>query len=64
MNIFQRIKCFFGHHKYFLIFIIDYENRKIGCRCCKKLWGMNDNVQLIVEWDNDLENMYRIAGKM
>lgn len=58
----KRIKCKFGYHKYFLVQELTSWSRKIGCKNCSKLFGMNDNVKIVIEWDKDLEEMYKRVG--
>ncbi len=64
MKLINRIKCFFGRHKFYVILEIDYCNRRVGCRNCEGEWGMNDNVKAFIRWDDDLEIMYKLIGKI
>ena len=44
-------------HKYFIIKEYSKTVRKVGCRYCGKVWGMNDRVKAFVEWDGELEEI-------
>ena len=52
------ILCHIGLHKYYMIKRVDNHTRKMGCRWCKKLWGMNDRVKALIEWDADLATVH------
>lgn len=58
----QKIRCFFGYHEYYLIQKLNSWSRKIGCLGCDKTFGMNDHLQVILEWDYELEELYISLG--
>lgn len=37
-------------------------SRRIYCENCQRDWGMNDDVQCVVPWDAEIEDMYRTLG--
>ena len=55
----QVIKCLSNNHKYHLIQIYSPSMRKIGCQQCNKIWAMNDDVQVLVKWDDDFERLHK-----
>jgi hypothetical protein len=56
--------CYIFGHKYYLIKKINRTTRKVGCKRCGKMWGMNDDVRALVEWDSELEEFYREFGSL
>lgn len=51
----NKIKCFFGNHKYRLKRIISNNTREIYCCNCKKEFGMNDNLRVVIPLDDELK---------
>jgi hypothetical protein len=62
MKVLRWLKCIIGNHDFQLIQELTDHSRRIGCPHCQKIWGMNDQVQCVVEWDSDIEEMYRLIG--
>jgi hypothetical protein len=58
----KRIKCLIGLHKYYVLIHLTKCCRKLGCRHCNKEFAMNDNLQVIVPWDDEFEEIYKIFG--
>jgi len=52
------VMCRFGKHKYYVIKEYSKTVRKVGCRNCEKVWGMNDRVKSLLEWDGELEELH------
>jgi hypothetical protein len=55
----KSLLCLLFGHRYFVITAFSRDCRKIGCERCGRAWGMNDRERLIVEWDGELEELYR-----
>ena len=55
-------KMHFTWPQIFLIKRLTAWSRKIGCLRCHKQFGMNDDVKCLLEWSNELEEMYKIMG--
>jgi hypothetical protein len=60
----KQIKCYFGYHKYYLVLKLTPWSRKIACKNCCKCFGMNDDTQSVIPWDDELEDLYKIMGKL
>jgi hypothetical protein len=50
--------CRLFGHRYFVIKAFSPTTRKVGCKRCKRTWGMNDRVQTLVDWDGELEEFH------
>ena len=57
---FRKLLCKLGYHTYYVIKHFDIYTRRVGCRYCRKTWGMNDRCKAFIEWDTDLANVHRI----
>lgn len=61
----RKIKSFlcliFGHRYAEIIRLSDYTHL-IGCVRCKRRWGMNTDVQALIPWDMELEDVHRVMG--
>jgi len=62
-TIVNRIKHFFGRHKYYCKEELSDESRKMGCKICKREWLMSDRLKLLIPWDADMERLYRVDLK-
>jgi hypothetical protein len=60
--LFGRILCYFGKHKYTRTQYLTPTSRRIGCMRCGKVWGMDDNIKVLIPWDTELEDIYRDMG--
>lgn len=58
----KMLKCRIGYHKYYLVQELNLWSRKIGCRNCNRYFGMNDDSRCVIDWDKDLEQMYKKIG--
>ena len=56
---FQKIKCFFGKHKYEVIQTFSDGCQRIGCPVCKKEWAINHIIKSLLPWDFEFQSMYR-----
>lgn len=50
--------CKLFGHKYTVIKEYSKTTRKVGCKRCKAVWGMNDCVKALVPWDGELEELH------
>ena len=48
----------FCRHKFYVVQEFGDQTRRVACKKCKRQWGMNDRVQVMVEWDAELADMY------
>lgn len=60
--IISKIKCYLGYHKYYVFKELTPWSRKLGCKCCDKFFGMNDDSRVVIAWDRELENLYKLIG--
>jgi hypothetical protein len=58
----RKLFCLFGRHDYALVQKLTPHSRKIGCRVCRRMFGMNDDARAVIPWDGELEEMYRTIG--
>lgn len=59
----ERIICGILGHRY--VCEIEFgTSRKVGCTRCGKKWGMHDATKSFIPWDKEIEEMYRIQGKL
>lgn len=60
MKIIQRIKCYFGFHKeLYIVRHLVGKSDLIGCKDCKRYYGMNHDVRAILPFTIDLCAHYR-----
>lgn len=59
----ERLMCALFGHKYVVIRVFNPGARQIGCARCNRTWGMHDDTRSLVDWDGDLEQMYRMLGQ-
>jgi len=60
-RLWRRMMCKHGRHAYYVVREYTPAVRKVGCRYCNGLWGMNDRVKAFIEWDGDMEEAHREA---
>jgi len=58
----NRLICWILGHEYFVIQTFGRTSRRVGCKKCKKQWGMNDRVKVFVRWDGEFAEMYEMFG--
>lgn len=61
-EIFKRIKCILGYHKYYVMKELTSWSRKLGCKNCNCCFAMNDDCRVVIAWDGELEKLYKIIG--
>ena len=54
----KKIICFLLGHRYFVIKQFSDGSRKVGCKRCKMVWGMNDRMKAFLKWDWEFEKFY------
>ena len=59
MTRYARAICIVLGHKYTIVKKYTPTIRKLKCKRCGRYFGMNDDVQCIVPWDNELEDTHR-----
>lgn len=64
MNIFNFIKCCIFGHQYFVLRSLSASSDLLGCKRCKKLFGMNNDVIVMLPWDRELEKFYMNQKKL
>lgn len=52
------VLCALCFHDYICIQTFTVTQRRIGCRYCRKTWGMHDATKSLIPWDAELEEMY------
>ena len=55
----RRIFCLIFGHKYFRVKQLTDDSLLVGCKRCKKYYGMNKSVCAILPFDKEMEEMYR-----
>ena len=60
--IYQKLKHLFGFHKYYRIKKLSDHSHLLGCKLCPKLFAINTNVKVILDWDLELKDMYVRMG--
>ena len=65
-KIFNRIRhlfgFIFGFHEYSYLFRLSKNCHMLECTICKKKYVMNTSVQVLLEWDQELEDFHREMG--
>ena len=59
----ERLLCALFGHKYVVQMVFSSTSRKLGCTRCRREWGMHDPTRSLVEWDGELEEMYKVLGQ-
>lgn len=61
----QWIKCFFlPYHEFYIIKKLSECSNLVGCKSCKKLFAMNNDVKVILPWDASFEEFYIFMKKI
>lgn len=63
MKTIERLLCALLGHKYVVLRVFNAGSRQVGCTRCNRKWGMHDDTRSFVDWDADLEQMYRMLGQ-
>ena len=58
-----QILCALFGHKYVVLRVFNPGARQVGCTRCNRKWAMHDNTRSFVDWDGDLESIYRSFGQ-
>lgn len=60
-----KLFCFLGVHKsLYVVRKLKYTSRLIGCRECKRYFGMNDEVQAVLPFDEEMYDLYAKQFKL
>ena len=59
----RRMLCRVLGHNLQTVRVFSARTRKVACRRCPGVWGMNDDVQSFIEWNDDLEMAYEWKGR-
>lgn len=54
--------CFVFGHDYFLAQTLSNQSRRMCCKRCSKSFSMNDDCQVIVDWDSSFHRFYESHG--
>ena len=63
MKTIKRILCALFGHKYVVLRVFNPGARQVGCTRCNRKWAMHDNTRSFIDWDGELESMYRSFGQ-
>lgn len=63
LGIIARIMCAIFDHKYFTSRVFSPISRQVVCSRCGRRWGMHDETRSFIEWDGELEQLYRTLGQ-
>jgi len=59
----ERLLCALLGHKYVVARVFNPGARQVGCTRCNRKWAMHDETKSFVDWDGELEKMYRSFGQ-
>ena len=59
----ERLLCALFGHKYVVQMVFSATSRKLGRTRCNREWGMHDPTRSLVEWDGELEDLYKVLGQ-
>ncbi len=54
------LTCWLRCHDYRIVQELTPRARKLWCRRCDKYFAMNDEFQCVLDWDSDLEELYKL----
>lgn len=58
VHVAMRFLCWLLGHSWFVVKRFSPTTRKVGCRQCGRLWGMNDSVRVLIDWDTELAELH------
>lgn len=58
-DIIGRVMCFFKKHSYKLVDAASHNLLKLECRNCKKCFAMEKELNVILNWDEDFEELFK-----
>jgi transposase-like protein len=60
---FKRIVCLLFNHEFRLIQTFEpQKSQRVRCKRCNRDFVINHNVRAVLEWDKELEELYRALG--
>ena len=60
----EKIKHIFGRHRYAFYKRLSRDADMIVCTICKKKFAMSHSVKTVLEWDQELEDMYAMFDSL
>ena len=54
----MNIRCLFGNHEYYTIRKFTEHISQIGCKKCPGCWGINHEIETILNWDKELNDLH------
>lgn len=54
--------CFLFDHKYFIAQELNSYSRRMCCGRCHQSFAMNDDTQILIDWDSSFHRMYERHG--
>jgi hypothetical protein len=63
MKLIRRMLCAVVGHKYLVLRVFNPGARQVGCIRCGRKWAMHDGTRSFIEWDIEIEEMYRFLGE-
>ncbi len=51
----KKALCWLIGHRYVVLKKYSATIRKVGCRRCKRTWGMSDDARALLPWDDELK---------
>ena len=58
----NKLLCLFFGHKYFSVQELTPRARRVCCSRCSKSFAMNDELEILVDWDSDFHRLYEGHG--
>lgn len=63
-TLWQRFKHLFGRHRFGYVARLSEDSHMLACTICNKRFAMNTSVKTILEWDQELEDMYAMFDSL
>jgi hypothetical protein len=57
-KLWRKIKCLLWRHDYKIIKQLSESSQKLKCDNCKRLFAINHDVRVILDWNGSLEQFY------
>lgn len=61
-NLVAKVICFIFGHRYQVVQEFSDYSRRVVCPDCHGDWAMNDDVRIILPWDDGFADLYRSFG--
>lgn len=58
----RKLECWIFGHRYEVWQELTRWSRRVICTHCGSDWGMNDDVQSLIPWGDELEDLYHTMG--